>query len=138
MDRETYDEIEARVRRFYALAAEARWDELGELVTDDFTVVEAESLPYGGVWRGIDGHRRMMEQLYATWEITAFEIEGVAVGETHATTLMTMAATARRSGQALVMRICEVLQMEGGRIRSITPHYFDTAAIVAATAAPAA
>jgi ketosteroid isomerase-like protein len=136
MDREIYDEIEARVRRFYGLAAEARWDELGELVTDDFTIVEAESLPYGGVHRGIDGHRRMMEKLYETWEITSFNIEGVAVGENHATTLMTMAATLRRDGRPMEIRICEVLRMEGARIRSVTPYYFDTAAIVGA--APAA
>ena len=132
MDGETYGATLALVRRFYSLAAEARWDELAELVTDDFIVEEAESLPYGGVFRGIDGHRRLMEKLFETWEITAFDIEGVAVAETHATALMTMAATLRRDGRPMTVRICEVLRFEGARIRSVTPYYSDTAAIAGA------
>jgi len=138
MDERSYDAVAARVRRFYSLAAEARWEDLAEILTEDFFIEEAASLPYPGVFRGVEGHQRLMKALVETWDDIDFSLDGVAVGENHATSLLTMTATARRTGRRMAVKICEVLRLSGERIASVTPYYYDTAAVAEAASGPAA
>ena len=44
-------------------AANGRWDPLQDILDPEFEIVEPESLPYGGVHRGVDGYVSLMEEI---------------------------------------------------------------------------
>ncbi len=44
-------------------AANGRWDALQDLLDPEFEIVEPDSLPYGGVHRGVDGYVRLMKEI---------------------------------------------------------------------------
>jgi ketosteroid isomerase-like protein len=103
-----------------------------DAVTDDFAIHEPESLPYGGMHRGADAGMRLFEQICTFWKDAAFDVEDITVSERHAIVLITLGITAPETGERLTMRVCEVIELAGDKIRGVTVCHFDTAAMAIA------
>jgi ketosteroid isomerase-like protein len=103
-----------------------------DAVTDDFAIHEPESLPYGGFHRGADAGMRLFEQICTVWKDLSFDVEDVTVSERHAVVLITLGITAPQTGERLTMRVCEVFELAGDKIRGMTVCHFDTAAMAIA------
>jgi len=134
MDSARYAAVKARVQNLYALSAEGRWDEVEAQLTDDFRIVEADSLPFGGDYRGRGALRELYTIVFTYWADPKVDIGDITISEDHAVALLTLHATPRGGGQRLAVPLCEVFHLRGDMICGITPYYFDTAAIVRAGA----
>lgn len=133
MDPERYAAIKAQVEHLYALTAQGRWDEVEAQMTDDFRIVEADSLPYAGEYEGRGALQELYTKVFAFWEDASLETSDITISEDHAVVLLTVHATSRHSGQRLAMPLCEVFHLRDGKFCGITPYYFDTASIARAT-----
>jgi hypothetical protein len=70
------------VEQMLGHAAHDRWDALGDLLDENFEIVEPYSLPYGGTHRRLDGYVALMRQIAELFEL-AFEPNGVCALDDH-------------------------------------------------------
>ncbi len=139
MDAERYAAIRAMVENLYALTGAGKWDEVADQLTDDFKIVEADSLPFGGVYAGKDALQQLFTKVFAFWEDPSLERKDMTISQDHAIVMLSFHATSRYNGERLEMPLCEVFHLRGDKFSGITPYYYDTAAICRAsgTIAPA-
>ncbi|MBL4613204.1 MAG: nuclear transport factor 2 family protein [Emcibacter sp.] len=133
MDANRSTEIRQQIETLYALTAEGKWNEVENQLTDDFEIIEADSLPYGGEWKGKDSLQRLFTHVFGFWDDPSLEIHDITVSEDNAIGLLTIHATSRHNGERMAMKVAEVFHLRGDKICGITPYYFDTAAIAKAT-----
>ncbi|HWM08443.1 MAG TPA: nuclear transport factor 2 family protein [Solirubrobacteraceae bacterium] len=112
---------------------EASFELLAPYFSPDVVLHQAETLPYGGTWRGHDGMERFFVAMSETWE--AFEMleQDFLVAADTAVVHTRVRARARATGRELEFPILQTLRFEAGRIAEIRPFYWDTAAIAAAS-----
>jgi hypothetical protein len=99
------------------------------LLAPDFVLRQADGLPYGGVYRGVEGWRQLLARFGETWSslvptVVTLVGEGPQFG-----VLVDIAITAKATGKALNTTIFEFWTMRDGRIAEIRPFYWDTAAV---------
>ncbi|MDI1294313.1 MAG: nuclear transport factor 2 family protein [bacterium] len=133
MDAERYAAIKGRVEHLYALTAQGKWEDVADQLTDDFRIVEAASLPFGGLYEGKDALQRLFTKVFAFWEDPVLEQKDITVSGDHVIVILSFHATSRYNGERLEMPLCEVFHLRGDKFSGITPYYFDTAAICRAT-----
>ena len=112
----------------------ANFDILAPFFAPDVVLYQAESLPYGGIWRGHSGMEKFFLAMSQTWE--AFDMVGqefLSTGET-AVVLTHVHARARATGRELEFPVLQTLRVVDGCITEVRPFYWDTAAIAAACA----
>jgi ketosteroid isomerase-like protein len=133
MDAQRYAAIKAMVENLYALSCQGQWDEVEALLTDDFRIVEADCLPFGGVYEGKDALQRLYTKVFGFWEDPAIDMKDMSVSEHNVAVLLSFHATSRHNGERLEMPLCEVIHVRGDKFSGITPYYFDTVSICRAT-----
>jgi ketosteroid isomerase-like protein len=116
---------------------EASFDMLAPFFTPDVELHQADTLPYGGTWRGHDGMERFFLAMSRAWE--AFDMVDQRYLSTSGTAvvLTQVHARARATGQELRFPILQTIRVLDGRIAEVRPFYWDTAAIATACASPA-
>jgi ketosteroid isomerase-like protein len=120
----------AVIERF--LAAFAARDVAGQFACmhPDVEIVEPDSLPYGGTWRGHEGWRSLGRAILATFRLDpnpdGHVLIGAEDGEDFALKTR-LVGTWKETGRPFDMRILEHWHVVGGQIVRIQPHYFDTA-----------
>lgn len=115
---------------------EASFDILAPFFATDVVLHQADSLPYGGTWRGHAGMERFFLEMARAWQ--SFDLSNrrfLATGDT-AVVLTEVRACARATGRTLNFPILQEICTEEGLIREVRPIYWDTAAIAAACAVP--
>lgn len=91
---------------------------------------QAETLPYGGVWRGHKGMELFFQAMSRAWEFFEMvEQEFLTIETDTAVVLTHVQARARATGRELDFPILQTIRIEEGRIREVRPFYWDTAAI---------
>lgn len=133
MDAERYAATKGLVEHLYALTGSGQWDKVEELLTDDFRIVEAETLPFGGVYEGKGALQALFTKVFAFWQDPSLEYKDIAISQDNIVVLLSFHATSRFNGERLEMPLCEVFHLRDGKFSGITPYYFDTAAICRAT-----
>lgn len=97
----------------------------------DFTVVEADGLPYAGTYHGAEGFLKLIGKVLAQWSDIAIEtlqIIGAPEGEVFAIE-MAMKGVSATSGKPFSTTVCELWTVKDGMIYSIRPYYWDTKAV---------
>lgn len=129
------------VRRFLGAAQQGDMATVASLLHPQAQVIEADSLPFGGVVTGFEGFTRLVRQVFTTFANTAVTIdETIAEGDT-VVVLATMSGQSKASGEAFSMPIAEIWRVQDGLVTEIRPFYHDTQRInslAAGTAAPGA
>jgi uncharacterized protein len=98
----------------------------------DVVLYQADSLPYGGVWRGHEGLERFFLAMSRAWDV--FEmVDQEFLSDTSPLVVLTrVRARARATGRELRFPILQTITVEDGRITEVHPFYWDTAAIAKA------
>lgn len=111
-------------------AAHARWDALEDILDERFTILEPDSLPYGGSHPGVAGYVALMQRIDELFELV-FEPEGIYALD-NANVLLRMQVTfpARRTRRSVRLRVVELLEVCGGRVRRSEVFPADTAALL--------
>ncbi|MCZ8377918.1 nuclear transport factor 2 family protein [Mycobacterium sp. CPCC 205372] len=109
----------------------ASFSALAAFFASDVVLHQADSLPYGGVWRGHGGLERFFLAMSETWSTFAMvDQRFLATGETSVVETH-VDARARATGRRLEFSILQTLRIAGGRIAEVRPYYWDAAAIAA-------
>lgn len=111
---------------------EASFALLAPYFATDVVLYQADSLPYGGVWRGHEGMERFFLAMSRAWD--AFEmVEQEFLSDTSPLVVLTrVRARARATGRELSFPILQTITVGDGRITEVHPFYWDTAAIAKA------
>jgi nucleoside-diphosphate-sugar epimerase/ketosteroid isomerase-like protein len=98
------------------------------MVDEEAVWHEAETLPWGGQWRGPDGFTRLEAAINTSAEMTVRDSVIVEAGEAVEMRL-SLVFTSRKSGRRLPMDVVEHYTVRGGRILGATAFYKDTQAV---------
>lgn len=115
----------------YQKMGQGDWDGVHELLSDDFSVVEPESLPYGGVWQGKDALQRLYPAVMSHFDDPAPVIKEVIGGQEWAAVIVDFTVTAKKTGRRFTQTVSEVGRVVDGKLVELQIHYFDTAALSA-------
>lgn len=110
------------------LDASVRGDEgaMRDLMHPDVRVIEADSLPYGGIIRGPDGFLDLIRRVFTTWDNTEVSVQQVLGDGDHVVLLAEMTGRGKGGGRAFNLPIAEIWLLDGGKIREVRPFYSDT------------
>jgi ketosteroid isomerase-like protein len=93
---------------------------------ENSVMIEAESLPYGGTFRGRDTIKAAIEQVFAYWRDFAYEVEAIADSELWVMAYGRFRATSVKTGKQLDIPLAEVWHIRDGKVMMISPIYSDT------------
>lgn len=127
-------------QRCLAAINTADYDTLDTLLHPDFVVHEAAGLPYAGSFHGIEGWKQLTAGIRKAWKGLRVTTLGFpAEGEDTVVVHLKLSGQGRETGIAFEMPVLELWRLQDGRLREITPFYWDThaAALAAGLAVPA-
>ena len=117
----------ALVKRLYGAVLSDDFAAAEALVTDDFTIVEAADLPFGGSYTGKDAFQQLFAKVGPLLAIRGVamkhylaDAEGVAV---------VVDLTVEHDGRHEVLQIVELVSFRGEKVCRLQPFYFDTAKV---------
>lgn len=121
--------------RFYKALFAGDWTFIAANITEDFAVVEAPGLPYGGEWKGVPGFQKLFGAM-ATQHFEGLDIrmKAMCANDEYAMAYFALTGTARPTGRRIEVEVAEVTTFRDGKIARIKPFYYDTKAIAAAFA----
>ena len=110
------------------LAASVRGDKVAmkELLHADVRVIEADSLPYGGISKGPEAFISLISKVFKTWDNTSVTIDQILCEGDKVVSLAHMTGQGKRGGRKFKMPIAEVWLIDSGKIKEVRPYYFDT------------
>ncbi|PLW82028.1 hypothetical protein CWI75_13175 [Kineobactrum sediminis] len=126
----------AVVKQFLEAAQAGDTATTKQLLHPDVRVIEADSLPFGGIVTGFDGFSRLVRQVFTTFAETAVTVQEYLADGDSVVVLATMTGKSKASGESFRMPIAEIWRLREGRIVEIQPFYHDTQKINAMAKAP--
>jgi len=109
---------------------------LAPFFSPDVVLHQADSLPYGGTWRGHAGLERFFIAMSIAWERFDLHDQQFLAGGDHPVVLTHIRARARATGHELAFPILQAITIEDALIAEIRPFYWDTTEIAAACTEP--
>jgi len=106
-------------------------DLVKQLMHPDFFIHEAESLPYGGVHRGLEGILTVFKGINSSWANVSnnvLEIHGQP-NDSQFFMMADLSGTSHKTGRSFKISVLERYVVEDGKLKEIHPHYFDTKAV---------
>lgn len=130
----THEEILQLVDDLYAATGVGDFDKAEELLTDDFFITEADSLPFSGIYRGRTALRELYGKVMAMMDVAGLNRVETTSGGDYAVTILSFEFADPNLAPA---HLCELFRFRDGKVCEIKPYYFDPAAINAACKAKA-
>ena len=101
-------------------------EEMRKFLHPEIRVIEADSLPYGGIHEGPDAFMELIPTVFGTWrdcnvKVNKWISEGDCV-----ILLGVMTGSGRTTGTPFEVPIAEVWTFLDGKIIEVVPYYFDT------------
>jgi ketosteroid isomerase-like protein len=128
----TREEILKIVDTLYDATGVGDFDTAESLLTEDFFITEADSLPMAGVYRGRSALRTLFTQVMGMMDVA-----GLARGETMTGGDFAVCQVSFQFQDPALQpaELLELFRFRDGKVCEIRPYYFDPAQIVAACAA---
>ena len=124
----------AAAAKMYEIAGAGDWTTAATLITPDFFVTEATTVPFAGRYEGIEGYRRLFTTLTSVINVTGFDLHQMTAGGDWVVVLLDIVAQDER-GAPLPIPLAESLRFRDGLCCEIKPYYFDPALVHRAVAA---
>lgn len=119
------------VEQLLERVGEQRWEEIPPLLSDDYEIVEPDSLPYGGTHRGAAGYIALIQRIGELFALR-FDLDRLeSVGDDTVLLRMVVTFTARSTGRSAALPVVELLTVRRGRIARSEIFLKDTAALLA-------
>ncbi|WP_176598016.1 MULTISPECIES: nuclear transport factor 2 family protein [Sphingobium] len=107
---------------------------MADLIHPDCIMHQADSLPFGGEWKGVDGLKAWLEAFDRTFSsVQLLETEQFDCGLVVITKIK-MVAVSRNSGKSFPLDCFQYVRAEDDRLIEFRPFYWDTAQILEACA----
>lgn len=125
----THDEIVQLVDRLYKASSAGDWALAESMLSDDLVAIEADSLPYAGIYRGRGALRELFNKVMGMMDVAGLDRVQTVVGGDYAIEVLTM----RFADPSLApAELCEMYRFRNGKVCEIKPYYFDPAPVIAA------
>jgi ketosteroid isomerase-like protein len=114
------------VAEFYRLALAGEIEAMKALIDPNVRLVEAKSLPYGGVHVGLDAFMKVLYGFYEYWKDGKVVVKNLIADGEWCVAMTELTAVSAKSGIAFTTQLAEVHRVRDGRIIESLPFYFDT------------
>lgn len=118
------------VTRFYEHMAAGNFTEVLASFHDEAEIHEPECLPYGGVYRGIEGVKQLFSRAAQYIDTRVFSVEVVCAQGERAVTVL---HTATR-GQRVPVTVAEQVELRDGKLWRVRVFLFDPTVVIQAAA----
>jgi SnoaL-like domain len=125
----SHKQILQLVDDLYAATSVGNFDAAEQLLTDDFFITEADTLPFAGVYRGRTALRELYAKVMGMMDVSALNRVQTTSGGDYAVTILSFEFVDPDLAPA---HLCERFRFRGGKVCEIRPYYFDPAVIIAA------
>lgn len=118
----------ACLERFFAATMANDRATVEAILHPDFTVYEADGLPYAGVYKGHQAWWQLFDGMAGIWRdirIESLELIGEPNGESFGW-FMRMSGKAAKTGKPFSTTIFERWVVKDGMAMEVRPHYWDT------------
>lgn len=113
------------VAEYYRTALAGEIESMKVLLDPNIRVIEANSLPYGGVWEGVDEFLKLLAIVFEVWKDCQVKVKHLVADDDWVVALTEMSGVGVGSGIPFKMPLAEVYRVKDGRIVEITPYYLD-------------
>jgi hypothetical protein len=121
------------VREFYRAGRAGELDTVRSLLAGNVVLVEPNSMPYRGSYRGPDAVVQVQMDLYTKYyDFSSFELTSVIGDGENAAAQVKVIGVARATGRSIETSAVEWFVVRNGQITSITPYHYDTAGMLKA------
>ncbi|MBT7951800.1 MAG: nuclear transport factor 2 family protein [Gammaproteobacteria bacterium] len=115
------------VKKFLDTAVACNWEKLENFCHEEFSVRESDSLPYAGVYKGIDGFRKLASIIF----IDSFEEFKVAPqyfseGDKHVLLVAKISGVGKKTNISFSSEVAEIYHFEENLIKEIQPFYWNS------------
>jgi hypothetical protein len=117
------------VEELYTHSAVGDFDAAEKLLTDDFKVEEASSLPFGGVYSGKGALRELFPAVMGALGVAGMERGEVMVGENSVSNKVTLSFA---NPETQPVEIMEVFIFKGDKVCEIRPYFYNSDVAVSA------
>jgi ketosteroid isomerase-like protein len=122
-------EIEQFIDDLYAATGCGDWDKASSMLTEDFFITEADTLPMAGIYRGKGALKELFIKVMGMMDVAGLDRVQTTVGGDYAVTILSF----RFVDPALApAELCELYRFRDDKICEIRPYYFDPRTIIAA------
>ena len=132
MAREQEERNLKTIDALYAATGKGDWTTAESMLTEDFFVTEADTTPFGGVYRGRKALHDLFIHVMSAAGVTGLDIRQSTAGGDTVVVLLEL-----ELGGPPVARVAlaEVFRLRDGKVCEIKPYYFDPRPMCAAVAA---
>lgn len=95
---------------------------------DSSVLAEANTLPYGGTFRGRDTIKAAIQRVFGYWDALSYDVEAIVDGDEYVIAYGRFRATAKATGKSIDIPLAEVWRIRGGKVELCSPLYSDTKA----------
>lgn len=114
--------------RFVTAVFANDWDTMATLVHPDFELREPAALPYGGIWKGLDGFKKCWELIPQASHVTE-HLDTLANYFTAAADSIVVElefrGSKRSTGEKFASKVMEQFDFRDGKISAITLYWFN-------------
>lgn len=101
------------------------FDQFFGMFDEDVELVEAESLPYGGVYKGRESVRNLVMTVATVWKDISLDIKTLTSGDDYVIAYGQFSATSKKTGVSVSFPLAEVWRFREGRVIYLHPVYGD-------------
>jgi ketosteroid isomerase-like protein len=120
------------IEALYAATGKGDWTAAESMVTEDFFVTEAGTMPFPGVFRGRKALHDLFMQLIPAAGVTKLDIQQSTAG---GDTVVVLLDLVLGGPPEVRVPLAEVFHFRDGKVCEIKPYYFDPRPMCAAVAA---
>jgi ketosteroid isomerase-like protein len=120
----------ALISNIYSATARGDVQPLFDAMAPDFTAYENASLPWGGVYKGVEENGRLVEQLAKYLDFSQLRMHHFAVDCDLVIAYGSVVWRGEDGDQSLTVPLAECYVIRNGKIVSIHPFFWDTASFV--------
>lgn len=132
MSRETEERNIKYVRDLFAATGGGDWNTAESMLTADFLVSEADTLPFAGVYRGPGALQKLFEIVMASAGVVGLDIHEITAGGDRVVALLDLLLEGTPPAR---VPLAETFRFRDGKVCEIRPYYYDPTPIVSAVAA---
>ena len=120
------------VESLFAATGSGDWKTAESMLTSDFFVTEADTLPFAGVYRGQKALQEIFDIVMASAGVVGFDLHQITAGGDRVVALLDLLLPGTPPVRA---PLAETFRFRDGKVCEIKPYYFDPRPVVEAVAA---
>jgi ketosteroid isomerase-like protein len=132
MSREMEERNIKFIQTMFEATSKGDWETAEKMVTSDFFVIEADSLPFAGVFRGIKGMQELYSVVMSSTGVTGIDTQQITAGGDY---VVVLAELVLEGTPPVRVPLAETFRFRDGKVCQIKPYYFDPRPVCDAVAA---